>query len=462
MNKKFFVSIIFTPESIKFFQLNSNKTKVVHYGEVLVPEGLIVNYQVTDTKKLAEIIKSGFSKYGFSERNVGIVVPEFSTFTKVLVLPKMERHELDEAVRWQLHDFLPSSYQNLVTDWKIISEKKDSLEVLAVSIQEDILSGYVESTSSAGLFPSIVETPSLSLARIANIINKGKKIVVYAQGSEALLGVFDGEKILSSLVHNSSDQDGIYVASLQMRKKFQNDSLERIIIGGNQISQKLFDDLSKNEQKIEVTWLDAKVEGINKSDFQKYAIGYSLQFSKSSEPSDENTINLLPKNWVKKYEADSLKLRVWNLLVISTIVLWTSLLTLLGVNLMINSQMSSLGKTNNLNESIPDETSKKVKEINYLSEKVIKINSIYISPVEIINKLAASKVSGISIQKYVVNLENNTILISGLASDRNSLLLFKQSLEKNTEFSGINIPISALAKESNLTFDLEFKLNVKK
>ncbi len=74
-------------------------------------------------------------------------------------------------------------------------------------------------------------------------------------------------------------------------------------------------------------------------------------------------------------------------------------------------------------------------------------------------KMPTIKLTDFSYQKKDKNKKGTalaTISISGTASSRDSLLSFKKSLEGDTHFSGINLPVSDLVKNSNIPFTFTF------
>jgi len=109
MFQKKFISIVFTSRKIQYLQLDSSKKTVVKFGSFDIPPGLIVAYQVKDVAVLSQLVAGTYKQLGLKEKAVGIVIPEFSTYTRAFNFPKLEHQELDEAVRWDAADFLPDS-----------------------------------------------------------------------------------------------------------------------------------------------------------------------------------------------------------------------------------------------------------------------------------------------------------------------------------------------------------------
>lgn len=75
----------------------------------------------------------------------------------------------------------------------------------------------------------------------------------------------------------------------------------------------------------------------------------------------------------------------------------------------------------------------------------------------VINQIIASKMSDIKITR--ISFEKNATLekkisIYGIAPSRERLLLFRKSLEENSAFSSVDLPVSNFIKGSNIQFYL--------
>jgi hypothetical protein len=304
INKKSFISICFYSSKLQVLQLDNKKNGVEKFASINLPKGLISNYKVRDKASLAKIVGGVWKQLGLPDKSVGLVVPEFSTFTKSVSLPKLEVKELDEAVRWQAHEFLPSS-RDIVMDWKIYKKADKVYHIMVVAISEDVLSGYVDAVSLAGLYPLVVETPSLSLVRISDG-NPTGKLAIYANYGEAILAISYGEEIIGSSVIASINQDEILRTAFQMLSHYREIEVKRIEVGGPEISKKLFSDLQTKLGR-KVGWIKPGIVGMSSQQVQDFLIPISLQMKDPAEPANETTINLLPPKWAKQYQSKRFK-----------------------------------------------------------------------------------------------------------------------------------------------------------
>ncbi len=457
MFQKSFVSVFFSSERIQIVQLDSKKKSLKKRTFLKLPSGIITNYAVKDKKALAELLRGVWRSAGIGERSVGIVVPEFSTFTKNMVLPKIDMGELDEAVRWQIQDYLPSGSQDMVLDWKIVASDDENYQVLVVAIPREVLAGFVDSVGLANLYPLAVETPSLSLVRIAP--GARGRLILYGSSGEVTLVVAHGDKILGSSVVNTSDGTDIAQTAMQIVKHYKTVEVEKILIGGLGFSQEHLASLQKKLGK-EVSWIKANISGVTPEEFQEYLIPISAQLKDPAEPRDETTINLLPPDWVKVYQDKKTKSELISLTLVASAITLGCLWAASGTLFVMNQKLSSLASNETGGENLIDKNVQEVvgqiKSINEIITKVDKILSARVSPNHVIDTINSLKPSGVTISDYNLELDAGKISLKGKAASRQDLINFRKALEDHADFSRVSIPVSSLEAET----DLEFSLNL--
>jgi len=78
-------------------------------------------------------------------------------------------------------------------------------------------------------------------------------------------------------------------------------------------------------------------------------------------------------------------------------------------------------------------------------------------PTDIISSALSTKKQGVRIQEIVfVRNDNRTVNIQliGVSSDRETLISFVNSLKRNILFNNVDLPVSNLAKNTNVDFNL--------
>lgn len=451
-----FVSIVFSKNKLQLVELDASKKKIVRRITVDLPEGFIQNHKIKNVKEMSDFLKILWKKLSIKNSSVGIIVPEFSTFIKNLTLPKLDKSELDEAVRWQASDFLPQNITSLSLDWRIIKEDEKNYLIDLVAIDRETLSSYVDSIVLAGLYPQLVETPSIALARIAGKEKEGR-LVIYKYFDETILLVLDGTSLVGSSVE-STDNNAIIATARRIVKHYNSVTFTKVMVGGVSVDKYLFSSLA-NELKLETVVLDMTISAIPKEEIQNYIIPISLAFQKPKDPLDNKTINLLPEDEVNKYKNKRMFDQMWIILLVATFSIWTALFSSGGAYLYFSQQINSLGSKNSVKLNVVKDTEvdrNKIKLINETSKKVLASSKAILLPHSIINPIVSQMPEGIEIYVWDIDLDLGTVVLEGRSDNRETLIAFKKQLENNKDFKQISLPISSFESETNIPFDLSF------
>jgi len=451
--KRSFISLVITPKHLKAVKINVKANSIIKLAEAQLPPGVIVNYRAKDKEALVKYIKELWTKNNIRDKYVGVVVPEFSTYTKSLSLPNLTDIELQEALSWRMQEFLPVSLDEVVFDWKILKREKEEAKVQVVAILKDVLFGYIDAVGTAGLFPLVVETPSLSIQRLIGGDETGK-LIIYVNVNEAILIISEGEEIIASSVVTSENFNQIVTTAQQMLAHYSNVSIQKVVISGVGLTQDLVQFLNYNLGR-SVQFADVKVKGMLPGQVQDFLIGISLQHKDPAEPESELTINLLPPSWADYYKKQSTGIRAWTLTLAASIIIWATFLSVLIVFMFLSLEVENLEnseastKSQELNEAVA-----KVNDANSLAGEVLAITENMIYPQEIFNMLARAKNAGITISFQRVNLSTGEVTLSGTALTRAELLAFRDSLGKEEKFTEVSLPISNLIEEVNINFEV--------
>ncbi|KKQ98401.1 MAG: Type IV pilus assembly protein PilM [Candidatus Woesebacteria bacterium GW2011_GWA1_39_12] len=454
---KSFVSIYFLPNKLLVIEVSSNRKKVVRHASVDLPDGLIENYKVIDPVNLAKILKSVWNKFHFNEKTVGLILPEFSIFTKLLKIPRLAMSELNEAVNWQAQEYLPTQISQLITDWKIVDRSSGGFDILLVAVNKDLLMGYVEGVEKAGLFPLMVEIPSVGLVRL---LQKGDmaNLIICKNFGETILIISQNEKIIGTSVIHSQSPDELVKTALRMINHYKETKVDKILFGGLEINEEITQKVT-NAIKLPIERLKFSIKNLDENKIQEYLIPLSMSGTEVSEPSDPSSLNLLPLYLVEKYKKERLKLQVWSLTLTITLFVWISFLVVLGGYLFMVQEVNNYKAESLKNQKVTQQGQEALKDvtlINTISDKILKIKKEFTLTQEILNKIQRARVTGIILNSYDLDLDRGLVRLSGVSSDRNTLVEFKRNLESNDDFSEVAIPISNFEEEFNLEFEITF------
>ncbi|HNW71434.1 MAG TPA: hypothetical protein PKZ36_00980 [Candidatus Paceibacterota bacterium] len=174
-------------------------------------------------------------------------------------------------------------------------------------------------------------------------------------------------------------------------------------------------------------------------------------------------INLIPIEEKKKIKIDF----YFRLLSVFFVVLSFSIL-ISSVSIM-PAYISSLEKKNSVNKKLEAQKSEVMPEIDKQAQVAIKdlntrlsviekaISNKYVFSQNIINEVLLKQETGIKITRIFYEndkFKGRVVTVSGIASSRQQLLLFRKAFENSGAFKSIDLPISNFVKGSDIQFTL--------
>ena len=110
--------------SMKLIELESSggRPRLVTYGVVETDTDVSRENKESDNEKAAGVLKALLEKTGAKSRIAIAALPNFSVFSSVISLPRLDDKKLAEAVQWEAKKFVPMPIENVVLDWKVLGE----------------------------------------------------------------------------------------------------------------------------------------------------------------------------------------------------------------------------------------------------------------------------------------------------------------------------------------------------
>jgi len=454
MFNKSHISVYFSEKQILIALLDSGKKSVKKYAAASLPEGLIKNYKVTNPTLLAEILRRIWSKLKLRQKSVSIVIPEYCAFIKNFSFSNIGISEIHEAIKWQLAEVLPYTPEEAITDWKILKKVEKEYSVLSVSIEKQTLETYLKSFEAAGLFPVIVEIPSVTLARIL----KGDESIIFIHiaESESMILLLSFGKLVGSSMVNGKDEEEIIQTTGRILAHYKNVKAEKIVVSGDGLNPEEF----SRKFGLPVETLKASWKNLAAADTANFLIPISSQLQDPSLPTDPFSLNLVPNELIKKYKSAKMRLQVWSMSLAVTLFVWITFLSALASFFYLNLAANDLkikSESLSANSAGSLEYLKQAKEINDLSKKVLDIKARTFSLAQILNLINSAKPEGVTINSFRIDLEQAAVAIVGLSTDRQQLVTFRDNLEKVDTFDSPEVPISSYEKEKDIDFEVFLK-----
>lgn len=177
LNKKI---ISFEPEvfgvdlsdlSVKVMQLerNGKLEKVRGYAVADIPAGYIQDGKIIDKDKVAAIIKDAVKKAGpqkIKGNRVICSLPESKAFLRIVSIPKMEKDEAKEAIKWEMEANIPLPIEQVYFDWQFLeTDSAQKQNVLTAAVSREIVDDFMDVLQKAGLEVYGLEVESIASAR---------------------------------------------------------------------------------------------------------------------------------------------------------------------------------------------------------------------------------------------------------------------------------------------------------
>lgn len=178
--------------TVKIVQLEKHgrKTKLRGYGFCYFPKDAIVEGIIADPEQMANSIKPLLHKltYGKLTSNRAVTgLPAAKVFTRTLQLPRMNESDLNQAVHYEVEQYVPVPISDLYLDYEIVSQtagKDGHLEVLMMAAPRAIVDSYIKLFDQLGLQIGAIEGTTTAVVRaLLHSGDMGKSTLVMDIGS---------------------------------------------------------------------------------------------------------------------------------------------------------------------------------------------------------------------------------------------------------------------------------------
>jgi type IV pilus assembly protein PilM len=169
--------------------------EMVRFAQVGLPGGAVVEGEVRDQAAVSGALRRLWLEGGFDQREVVLGISSQRSMVRVVEMPKLEATELASAVRYQMTELLPIGVEESVFDFEVLGRGKacgeggETLEVLLVVAQREIVLDHINVVRKAGLRVRAVDSSPLALLRglslaggkdLEAVVSLGANLVVVA------------------------------------------------------------------------------------------------------------------------------------------------------------------------------------------------------------------------------------------------------------------------------------------
>lgn len=195
--KNVFLGIDIGTSAIKIVELSisSGKPTLSNYAWMPIKVPFDSNGMKTNNLEVpfAEYLKKIIKEAGFRSQNAFISIPAFGGLITLIDFPEMDRKDMDQAIRFEAHKYIPSSLDDVILSWDIVDDKKaadnsgpgsggssssSKIKVLLVAASKSKVAKYENLIKNTGLELRAIELESFSMVRSLVGNDPGNFIVV--------------------------------------------------------------------------------------------------------------------------------------------------------------------------------------------------------------------------------------------------------------------------------------------
>ncbi|PIR13803.1 hypothetical protein COV49_00950 [Candidatus Falkowbacteria bacterium CG11_big_fil_rev_8_21_14_0_20_39_10] len=208
-----FLGIDIGSSSIKLVELKRVKDEIrlMSYGFTENLGKIVGDDWQKDSAYAAKVINSIRKKAGTVSQNAVGALPTFSVFSSLINLSNVGQKDISSAVHWEAKKVIPMSLEEMVLDWKIISDEEsdgDNIKVLLTGAPKTLVKRYINIFRDARINLLSLETETFSLIR--SLLGNDKAVIMMVEIGTSTTDIFVVEKSIPVL-SRSIDVGGLSI-----------------------------------------------------------------------------------------------------------------------------------------------------------------------------------------------------------------------------------------------------------
>lgn len=146
-------------------------------------------FYTTDIEKNIENQATAIGKlvnsFKITKKNVNIVIPDATTYSQILPMPRLNEKELISAIKYQADQFIPMPIDETNIDIEILKEDEaeKKILVLMVAAPKKLIEKIQNTVELSGLIPDSIENETTSIGRFLSELGK----IIESQATEGAM-----------------------------------------------------------------------------------------------------------------------------------------------------------------------------------------------------------------------------------------------------------------------------------
>lgn len=156
--------------SIKMAEMDVSKSSVTlqSFGLIPTPPNSVATGEITDTGQVGSAIQSLINETKTKRKLVSTGLWGTSVIVKKITIPVMDKKTIRNHIRFEAEQYIPFDVNNISLDYALLtrSSSVDTLDILLVAAQNEVVNQYSGAIQSAGLKPALIDVSGFALANI--------------------------------------------------------------------------------------------------------------------------------------------------------------------------------------------------------------------------------------------------------------------------------------------------------
>jgi len=149
-----------------------DSVKVLKSGLETLPHGAIHNGQIDDISVVSNKLEDLFQEAGIKPGLIIFTPAAGQEFVRRVQVPSMPYEELEEALRWEVQEYLNLPPERVASDFLILEEDEENIEILLALMPLHILDDYKEVFERIGYRARVANMQELALISLLNYQDK--------------------------------------------------------------------------------------------------------------------------------------------------------------------------------------------------------------------------------------------------------------------------------------------------
>lgn len=149
---------------VMVIDITGDKPKLVSVGIAPTPASSIQNNAVTNPARIGQAIRALLNANEITIERATVGIPGPAVFTKKVTIGYMAQKDLEENISYEATNYIPHNINAVHLDFQVLAENaKSTMDLMLVAVKNEIVEGYSNALTEAGLVPAIADVDYFAL-----------------------------------------------------------------------------------------------------------------------------------------------------------------------------------------------------------------------------------------------------------------------------------------------------------